>query len=194
MIDDRKFFGIISIITFSLAILLILSYPNKTRYSIIEVIGGKIEHGKLGISVEESLIFDSIAYAQDTSLNFSMENIGEVKITAERSIYNMRDGTIELIGNIKFRSEKIYAELDRARIYLKDEKVEKIIGRGNITIITGGKEAKSDEVEIFPKNKELILKGNPQVIQKNLRIKGNIIKINLDSDNVEVKEMEAEMK
>lgn len=194
MVNARKIFGVILIGIFSWATLLVLRYPSETRYRIMEVTGGETERGTLGVSVGRSIISDSIAYAQNTSLKLPVENIGEARITADKSVYNMKSGVIELIGNIKFESEKIYAELDRARIYLKGEKVEKILGKGNVIIITDGKEAKSDEIEILPKKKELILRGNPQVVQKNLRIKGDIIKINLDSDSVEVKETEAEIK
>ena len=144
---------------------------------------------------EDILVREDLVRSKGTEIGLSAEHIGWVKIYAERSIYNMRKNTIELFGGVKIKSDKFSGELKRAKIKLdeKGKRIRFIEGSGDVFIIYGDKKVKAKEVNIIPYKKVVIFKGNPEIESGNLRAKGELIKIFLDSDEVEIKELSAEL-
>ncbi len=144
---------------------------------------------------KDVVVREDLLRSKGAEIGLSAEHIGWVKIYAERSVYNMRKNTIELFGGVKIESDKFRGKLKRAKVKLdeKGKKIKFIEGSGDVFIIYGDKKIRSKKVSIIPDRKIVIFKGNPEIESGNLRAKGEIIKIFLDSDEVEIEELSAEL-
>jgi len=152
---------------------------------------------KVSLGAKEAVFKDDIAYASEVDLSFGAENIGDVKVFADKSTYNIKKGIIELFGNVKFKSEKIYAELDRAKVFLdqNSQKIRKIDGSGNVFInYENTKEVRAKNIQIYPEKNEIILSGNPILKTGNITIRAEKVKIIISSGDVEFEGVKAQIK
>ncbi|MEM4326483.1 MAG: LptA/OstA family protein [Candidatus Pacearchaeota archaeon] len=166
---------------------LVLSHRKEIRYSFIEVEGGETS----GIFAEKAKTFGNIVYAQDLLLSFDGDEFGTIEVQAEKSVYNLKSGIVEISGNVKLKAKNIYAETKKAKIFLDGNVIKKIEGYENVKVETNGKTIKAEKTEIIPKEKVIIFTGNPTIYQKGLEIQGKIIKVFVDSDTVEIEDTKA---
>lgn len=186
----KRIFLIVGISLLLLSVFFVVSGTREIKYSFIEIEKGSISER---VSAEKSKLVGDIVYAQNTILSFDSNKLGKIEIEAQKSVYNLRSGIIEISGNIKLKARDLYAETDKAKIFVEDKTVKKIEGYGNVKVQTNGRTIKSEKAEIFPQEKMIIFTGNPVIQQKGLQIQGKTIKIFLDSDIVEVDETKARM-
>lgn len=183
----KKIISSIGFIIFVWTLLLVLFDKKTVRYSKIKIEGGKIV-SKDTVSSRSSILYDNIVYAQNIFFSFDSGKLGTLKIEAEKSVYNLKTGVIELTGKVKMKAKNIYAETEKAKIFLDGKIIKKIEGYGNVKVETDGKVIKSEKVEIFPEEKVIVFSRNPTIYQKGMEIRGKTIKVFLDSDRVEVEE------
>jgi len=183
----RKFATILGILIFSISLFLMLSYEKDIRYGFVEVEGGKM----LGMSAETAKTSGDIVYAQNLFLSFDEEELGTIEVQAEKSVYNLKSGIVEISGNVRLKAKNIYAETKKAKIFLDDKSIKKIESYEDVKVQTNGRTIKAEKAEIFPKEKIIIFTGNATIYQKGLEIQGKIIKVYLDSDKVEIEDTRA---
>ncbi len=169
-----------------------LKFEKNLQNQIIKIIEGSVK-SKIVFDAKKIFIHGNIAEADETNITLPAENIGELKISAQKSVYNLKKNIIELYGSVKVKGEKIYAEVERAKVILSEngKKITKIEGEGNVFIRYEEKEINSETVEIIPEKNEIILKGETEIRSGNLKVKGEIVKINLKTNNVEIEKPDA---
>lgn len=176
------------ILLFATSLTVVLPGTKEKRYSMVEIEEASMSSG---ISARKSVLFGDIVYAQNTFLSFENDDLGRIEVEAERSVYNMKKGVIELSGNVRLRAKDIYAETTKAKLYIQNNVVVKIEGHENIRVETGGRTISSRSAEIYPKDKLIVFSGDPKISQKGLEIRGRVIKVFLDSDMVEIEDTKA---
>ncbi len=185
------------VIIFALSVLMII-FEGKNinvRDFKVELEGSEAvsQDGRSYIYSNRTILSNSIAYAQGSLFQFDANRLDRVKVEAEKSVYNMKKGEIELIGNVRLTSERIYMEAKRAKVFLREGKIAKIEGEGDVYIKDEVREAKSRKIIILPEEKKAVLTGDPEILQGKVKIKGRTITFHIGSDEVEVRDLEAEM-
>lgn len=167
--------------------------------------GGGEEEGKENIAEkdkiheiksEDILIKkEGFVKASGTEISLSAENIGWLEVQAEKSLYNMKRNEIELFGDVQMKSDKFTGSVRKAKIILDDsgKKVKLIEGFGDVFIIYGDKKIKSEKVNVIPERKIIVFSGNPEIQTGNLQAKGKTITIFLDSNQVQIEELNAKV-
>jgi len=183
----RKLATILGILLFSISLFFILSHEKDIRYSFIEVEGGRT----LGMSAERAKTSGDIVYAQNLFLSFDGEELGMIEVQAEKSVYNLKSGIVEISGNVRLKAKNIYAETKKAKIFLDNKTIKKIESYEDVKVETNGRTIRAEKAEIVPKEKIIIFTGNPTIHQKGLEIQGKIIKVFIDSDKVEIEDIRA---
>ncbi|MFZ8804018.1 MAG: LptA/OstA family protein, partial [Candidatus Calescibacterium sp.] len=159
----KRAIAIFGLIIFSYSIFEVIRNYKVVHERLVSISEGKIS-SNINLEAKEAIFKDNVAYASEVDLSFGADNIGDVKIYADKSTYNMKKGIIELFGNVKFKSEKVYAELDRAKVFLDQDsqKIKKIDGSGNVFInYENTKEVRAKSIQIYPDKNEIILSGEP---------------------------------
>lgn len=169
-----------------------LKFEKNFQSQIIKIVEGSVK-SKIIFDAKKIFISGNIASADETNITLPAENIGELKISAQKSVYNLKKNIIELYGSVKVKGEKLYAEVERAKVILNEngKKITKIEGKGNVFIRYEEKEINSETVEIIPEKNEIILKGETEIKSGNLKVKGELVKINLKTNNVEIEKPDA---
>jgi OstA-like protein. len=169
----KRAIGVLGLIIFSYSVFEVIRNYKLIQDRLVSISGGKIT-SKVNLEAKEAIFKDNIAYASEVDLSFGADNIGDIKIYADKSTYNMKRGIIELFGNVKFKSEKIYAELDKAKVFLDQDskKIKKIDGSGNVFInYENAKEVRAKNIQIYPDENEIILSGEPILKTGNIKIR-----------------------
>ncbi len=192
----KRAIGVLGLIIFSYSVFEVIRNYKLIQDRLVSISGGKIT-SKVNLEAKEAIFKDNIAYASEVDLSFGADNIGDIKIYADKSTYNMKRGIIELFGNVKFKSEKIYAELDKAKVFLDQDskKIKKIDGSGNVFInYENAKEVRAKNIQIYPDENEIILSGEPILKTGNIKIRAEKIKIIISSGDVEFEGVKAQIK
>jgi lipopolysaccharide export system protein LptA len=192
----KRAIAIFGLIIFSYSIFEVIRNYKVIHERFVSISEGKIA-SKINLEAKEAIFKDNVAYASEVDLSFGADNIGDVKIYADKSTYNMKKGIIELFGNVKFKSEKVYAELDRAKVFLDQDlkKIKKIDGSGNVFInYENTKEVRAKNIQIYPDKNEIILSGEPILKTGNITIKAEKVKIIISSGDVEFEGVKAQIK
>ncbi len=192
----KRAIGAIGLIIFSYSVFEVLRNYKVIQDRLISISEGKI-NSKVNLEAKEAIFKDNVAYASEVDLSFAADNIGDIKIYADKSTYNIKRGVIELFGNVKFKSEKVYAELDRAKVFLSQDskKIKKIDGSGNVFInYENSKEVRAKNIQIYPDENEIILSGEPILKTGNIKIRAEKIKIIISSGDVEFEGVKAQIK
>jgi lipopolysaccharide export system protein LptA len=191
----KRAIAIFGLIIFSYSIFEVIRNYKVIHERFVSISEGKIA-SKINLEAKEAIFKDNVAYASEVDLSFGADNIGDVKIYADKSTYNMKKGIIELFGNVKFKSEKVYAELDRAKVFLDQDsqKIKKIDGSGNVFInYENTKEVRAKNIQIYPDKNEIILSGEPILKTGNITIKAEKVKIIISSGDVEFEGVKAQI-
>jgi lipopolysaccharide export system protein LptA len=192
----KRAIAIFGLIIFSYSIFEVIRNYKVVHERLVSISEGKIS-SNINLEAKEAIFKDNVAYASEVDLSFGADNIGDVKIYADKSTYNMKKGIIELFGNVKFKSEKVYAELDRAKVFLDQDsqKIKKIDGSGNVFInYENTKEVRAKSIQIYPDKNEIILSGEPILKTGNITIKAEKVKIIISSGDVEFEGVKAQIK
>ena len=192
----KRAIAIFGLIIFSYSIFEVIRNYKVVHERLVSISEGKIS-SNINLEAKEAIFKDNVAYASEVDLSFGADNIGDVKIYADKSTYNMKKGIIELFGNVKFKSEKVYAELDRAKVFLDQDsqKIKKIDGSGNVFInYENTKEVRAKSIQIYPDKNEIILSGEPILKTGNITIKAERVKIIISSGDVEFEGVKAQIK
>jgi lipopolysaccharide export system protein LptA len=192
----RKIIVAFGLLIFKYSLFEVLRSFRVIQERFVSIFEGEIV-SKVSLKAKEAVFKDDIAYASEVDLSFGAENIGDVKVFADKSTYNIKKGIIELFGNVKFKSEKIYAELDRAKVFLdqNSQKIRKIDGSGNVFInYENTKEVRAKNIQIYPEKNEIILSGNPILKTGNITIRAEKVKIIISSGDVEFEGVKAQIK
>jgi lipopolysaccharide export system protein LptA len=192
----KRAIAIFGLIIFSYSIFEVIRNYKVVHERLVSISEGKIS-SNINLEAKEAIFKDNVAYASEVDLSFGADNIGDVKIYADKSTYNMKKGIIELFGNVKFKSEKVYAELDRAKVFLDQDsqKIKKIDGSGNVFInYENTKEVRAKNIQIYPDKNEIILSGEPILKTGNITIKAEKVKIIISSGDVEFEGVKAQIK
>ncbi len=192
----KRAIGAIGLIIFSYSVFEVLRNYKVIQDRLISISEGKI-NSKVNLEAKEAIFKDNVAYASEVDLSFAADNIGDIKIYADKSTYNIKRGVIELFGNVKFKSEKVYAELDRAKVFLSQDskKIKKIDGSGNVFInYENSKEVRAKNIQIYPDENKIILSGEPILKTGNIKIRAEKIKIIISSGDVEFEGVKAQIK
>jgi lipopolysaccharide export system protein LptA len=192
----KRAIAIFGLIIFSYSIFEVIRNYKVIHERFVSISEGKIS-SNINLEAKEAIFKDNVAYASEVDLSFGADNIGDVKIYADKSTYNMKKGIIELFGNVKFKSEKVYAELDRAKVFLDQDsqKIKKIDGSGNVFInYENTKEVRAKNIQIYPDKNEIILSGEPILKTGNITIKAEKVKIIISSGDVEFEGVKAQIK
>jgi lipopolysaccharide export system protein LptA len=192
----KRAIAIFGLIIFSYSIFEVIRNYKVVHERLVSISEGKIS-SNINLEVKEAIFKDNVAYASEVDLSFGADNIGDVKIYADKSTYNMKKGIIELFGNVKFKSEKVYAELDRAKVFLDQDsqKIKKIDGSGNVFInYENTKEVRAKSIQIYPDKNEIILSGEPILKTGNITIRAEKVKIIISSGDVEFEGVKAQIK
>jgi lipopolysaccharide export system protein LptA len=192
----KRAIAIFGLIIFSYSIFEVIRNYKVVHERLVSISEGKIA-SKINLEAKEAIFKDNVAYASEVDLSFGADNIGDVKIYADKSTYNMKKGIIELFGNVKFKSEKVYAELDRAKVFLDQDsqKIKKIDGSGNVFInYENTKEVRAKSIQIYPDKNEIILSGEPILKTGNITIRAEKVKIIISSGDVEFEGVKAQIK
>ncbi len=192
----KRAIAIFGLIIFSYSIFEVIRNYKVVHERLVSISEGKIS-SNINLEAREAIFKDNVAYASEVDLSFGADNIGDVKIYADKSTYNMKKGIIELFGNVKFKSEKVYAELDRAKVFLDQDlkKIKKIDGSGNVFInYENTKEVRAKSIQIYPDKNEIILSGEPILKTGNITIKAEKVKIIISSGDVEFEGVKAQIK
>jgi lipopolysaccharide export system protein LptA len=192
----RKIIVAFGLLIFIYSLFEVLRSFRVIQERFVSIFEGEIV-SKVSLKAKEAAFKDDIAYASEVDLSFGAENIGDVKVFADKSTYNIKKGIIELFGNVKFKSEKIYAELDRAKVFLdqNSQKIRKIDGSGNVFInYENTKEVRAKNIQIYPEKNEIILSGNPILKTGNITIRAEKVKIIISSGDVEFEGVKAQIK
>jgi lipopolysaccharide export system protein LptA len=192
----RKIIVAFGLLIFIYSLFEVLRSFKVIQERFVSIFEGEIV-SKVSLKAKEAAFKDDIAYASEVDLSFGAENIGDVKVFADKSTYNIKKGIIELFGNVKFKSEKIYAELDRAKVFLdqNSQKIRKIDGSGNVFInYENTKEVRAKNIQIYPEKNEIILSGDPILKTGNITIRAEKVKIIISSGDVEFEGVKAQIK
>mgnify|MGYP000075889248 CR=1 FL=1 len=192
----KRAIAIFGLIIFSYSIFEVIRNYKVVHERLVSISEGKIS-SNINLEAKEAIFKDNVAYASEVDLSFGADNIGDVKIYADKSTYNMKKGIIELFGNVKFKSEKVYAELDRAKVFLDQDsqKIKKIDGSGNVFInYENTKEVRAKSIQIYPDKNEIILSGEPILKTGNITIRAEKVKIIISSGDVEFEGVKAQIK
>jgi lipopolysaccharide export system protein LptA len=192
----KRAIAIFGLIIFSYSIFEVIRNYRVVHERLVSISEGKIS-SNINLEAKEAIFKDNVAYASEVDLSFGADNIGDVKIYADKSTYNMKKGIIELFGNVKFKSEKVYAELDRAKVFLDQDsqKIKKIDGSGNVFInYENTKEVRAKSIQIYPDKNEIILSGEPILKTGNITIRAEKVKIIISSGDVEFEGVKAQIK
>jgi lipopolysaccharide export system protein LptA len=192
----KRAIAIFGLIIFSYSIFEVIRNYKVVHERLVSISEGKIS-SNINLEAKEAIFKDNVAYASEVDLSFGADNIGGVKIYADKSTYNMKKGIIELFGNVKFKSEKVYAELDRAKVFLDQDsqKIKKIDGSGNVFInYENTKEVRAKSIQIYPDKNEIILSGEPILKTGNITIRAEKVKIIISSGDVEFEGVKAQIK
>jgi len=194
----KRAIAIFGLIIFSYSIFEVIRNYKVVHERLVSISEGKIS-SNINLEAKEAIFKDNVAYASEVDLSFGTDNIGDVKIYADKSTYNMKKGIIELFGNVKFKSEKVYAELDRAKVFLDQDlkKIKKIDGSGNVFInYENTKEVRAKSIQIYPDRNEIILSGEPilKTGTGNITIRAEKVKIIISSGDVEFEGVKAQIK
>jgi len=192
----KRAIAIFGLIIFSYSIFEVIRNYKVVHERLVSISEGKIS-SNINLEAKEAIFKDNVAYASEVDLSFGTDNIGDVKIYADKSTYNMKKGIIELFGNVKFKSEKVYAELDRAKVFLDQDlkKIKKIDGSGNVFInYENTKEVRAKSIQIYPDRNEIILSGEPILKTGNITIRAEKVKIIISSGDVEFEGVKAQIK
>jgi lipopolysaccharide export system protein LptA len=192
----KRAIAIFGLIIFSYSIFEVIRNYKVVHERLVSISEGKIS-SNINLEAKEAIFKDNVAYASEVDLSFGVDNIGDVKIYADKSTYNMKKGIIELFGNVKFKSEKVYAELDRAKVFLDQDsqKIKKIDGSGNVFInYENTKEVRAKSIQIYPDKNEIILSGEPILKTGNITIRAEKVKIIISSGDVEFEGVKAQIK
>jgi lipopolysaccharide export system protein LptA len=192
----KRAIAIFGLIIFSYSIFEVIRNYKVVHERLVSISEGKIS-SNINLEAKEAIFKDNVAYASEVDLSFGADNIGDVKIYADKSTYNMKKGIIELFGNVKFKSEKVYAELDRAKVFLDQDsqKIKKIDGSGNVLInYENTKEVRAKSIQIYPDKNEIILSGEPILKTGNITIRAEKVKIIISSGDVEFEGVKAQIK
>jgi lipopolysaccharide export system protein LptA len=192
----KRAIAIFGLIIFSYSIFEVIRNYKVVHERLVSISEGKI-YSNINLEAKEAIFKDNVAYASEVDLSFGADNIGDVKIYADKSTYNMKKGIIELFGNVKFKSEKVYAELDRAKVFLDQDsqKIKKIDGSGNVFInYENTKEVRAKSIQIYPDKNEIILSGEPILKTGNITIRAEKVKIIISSGDVEFEGVKAQIK
>lgn len=184
----RRVILVLGGLLFASSLFLVVTATKETRYTIIEIEGGEIPHR---MSSKRSKLFGDIVYAYNTFLSFDSDKLGRIEVQAERSVYNIKSGVIELTGNVKVKAKNLYAETRRAKLFVENNSISKIESYEKVKVETDGKTIRSERADIFPRERLIIFSGDPRIYQRGLEIQGKIIKVFLDSDVVEIDGMKA---
>jgi lipopolysaccharide export system protein LptA len=192
----KRAIAIFGLIIFSYSIFEVIRNYKVVHERLVSISEGKIS-SNINLEAKEAIFKDNVAYASEVDLSFGADNIGDVKIYADKSTYNMKKGIIELFGNVKFKSEKVYAELDRAKVFLDQDsqKIKRIDGSGNVFInYENTKEVRAKSIQIYPDKNEIILSGEPILKTGNITIRAEKVKIIISSGDVEFEGVKAQIK
>jgi len=192
----KRAIAIFGLIIFSYSTFEVIRNYKVVHERLVSISEGKIS-SNINLEAKEAIFKDNVAYASEVDLSFGADNIGDVKIYADKSTYNMKKGIIELFGNVKFKSEKVYAELDRAKVFLDQDsqKIKKIDGSGNVFInYENTKEVRAKSIQIYPDKNEIILSGEPILKTGNITIRAEKVKIIISSGDVEFEGVKAQIK
>ncbi len=113
---------------------------------------------------------------------------GPIHIKAERMRAYQKERKIIFEGNVVLKQEDLILYGDMAEVYVDKnfEKIEKIIGVGNIRVIKGEKNATCGRLEFDAEKRILKMRDRPSIWSKTGIIKGEIIKFYVDKEMIEV--------
>ncbi|OGV96228.1 MAG: lipopolysaccharide transport periplasmic protein LptA [Nitrospinae bacterium RIFCSPLOWO2_02_FULL_39_110] len=127
-------------------------------------------------------LLSSVSYAENK------DEKTPIKIRSNRmETYNEKN-VVSFLENVIAEKGDMTIYANRVDVYSdKDQKkLIKIIAEGNVRIEKGGKTATGEKAEYYEEEQKLILKGTPQIKEKNNFIKGSEIIYYLKEDNISV--------
>ncbi|HPD60332.1 MAG TPA: lipopolysaccharide transport periplasmic protein LptA [Thermodesulfobacteriota bacterium] len=110
-----------------------------------------------------------------------------VNITSDRMVADNRNRTVNFLGNVVAKREDMIIFSDQlSAIYTDQNKIEKIVARGNVKINQTDRTATCQEATFFQLRQQVVMTGKPKVWQGKNTITGDKIIIFVKEDRVEV--------
>jgi lipopolysaccharide export system protein LptA len=149
------------------------------------------------------LFFPPAASAEDSS-NLSEKELKlkkAISISSKKMIVNNLEGFMIFDGDVKVIKGDLTLTSDRVKIYFKNEKGKKeskleaspgereislMEAEGNVHIVKGTREARSDKAEYHQEEEVIILTGSPQGWDNQYKISGTKMTIYLKEDRSEI--------
>ncbi len=103
-------------------------------------------------------------------------------------LINYREGWVRFFRNVRVRNQRGTILSDLLVIFTQDsgKKVERAEARGNVRILTEGREGTGDALIYYPEEKKAVLVGNAVLREGNNSVSGRSITYNFRTGNVEI--------
>jgi lipopolysaccharide export system protein LptA len=110
----------------------------------------------------------------------------ELKIEAEHSQWDLKARTVRFDGDVRTTRGEMYMVCARLDVRLGEgDSIESAVAEGEIRVTHGKRIATGNRAELFAKYGELIITGNPVVVEGGNSLAGERITLWLDDDRMD---------